>query len=103
LAEGLNFVWARDFQPAGWTSPFDAILRWSKVEYTILIPAAVGYGDVFANQTVAIEDARQRLIALLESYDVEFHPADVRIDQRSTAGLRWLWGPSLIKVIVWEK
>jgi hypothetical protein len=99
---GTNFVRVRDFQPDGSTSPYNEILPWSSIEYTILIPAAVGYGDVFANRTQAIEDAKQRVLNLLASYGIELEAKDVRIQDRTTAGIRWLWGPSLIKLSVWR-
>jgi hypothetical protein len=102
LNNGTNFVYARDFQPDGTTSPFKAILRWSTVEYTMLIPAAVSYGGVFANQTQAIEDAKQRLLNLLNSFSIQVSEEDIVIDSQSIAGIRWLWGPSLFKVVVWK-
>jgi len=99
---GTNFVRVRDFQLDGTTSPYNEILPWSSVEYTILVPAAVGYGDVFANRTQAIDDAKQRLLAHLANYGIEFNPTDVQIQDRSVAGIRWLWGPSLLKLSVWK-
>lgn len=100
---GKNYVWVRDFQPTGSTSLYNEILPWSSIEYTILVPAAVGYGDVFANRTQAIEDAVQRLLTLLQSYGIEFDPGQVQIQDKTVGGIRWLWGPSLFKLSAWER
>ncbi|MDI6806441.1 MAG: hypothetical protein QMD14_01340 [Candidatus Aenigmarchaeota archaeon] len=102
LSNGTNFIYARDFQPAGWTSPFEAILKWSTVEYTILVPAAVSYGDVFEELDDATEDAEERLKDSLKLFDIEISEGDIVVDSQSIAGIRWLWGPSLFKLVVWR-
>lgn len=76
-------------------NPFNSL-----ADYTVLIPAQVGYGNVFNTTEEAANDAMQRLIALLSKY---ITPEEVVIQNRSVTGIRWLWGPSLFKVLAWER
>jgi hypothetical protein len=97
---GTNYIRMRDFQPWGSTSPGNYILPWSSFEYTYIVKALVSYGDVFASETLAIEDAIQRLIEQLGGEEISAE--EIQTDTKSIAGIRWLWGPSLFKLVAWE-
>ncbi|MCD6403326.1 MAG: hypothetical protein J7K98_03275 [Candidatus Aenigmarchaeota archaeon] len=73
----------------------------SLVDYTFLIPSQVGYGDVFSNPQDAIDDAKQRLLSLLEGSGISAE--EIIVENKTVSGIRWLWGPSLFKIEVWEK
>jgi len=67
-------------------------------EVTFLIPASVGYGDVFENETNATDDAIQRLEDLLGE---DVSAVDINVDSISVAGIPFMWGPANIRVGVW--
>ena len=67
-------------------------------ETTFLIPASVGYGDLFVNESDAIIDAETRLINLLGE-DIE--AININVDSISVAGVPYMWGPVSARVRVW--
>jgi len=73
-----------------------------RVIYTGRVKGSVGYGDVFNTSQLAADDAMQRLIDETQSY-VNITEDDINVENQILGGIRWLWGPSLIKVVVWEK
>lgn len=77
-------------------SPDDRII------YSLRLKESVGYGGVFNSSEIALDDARQRLIDKVGDY-VDFDLEDVDIESKSVSGIRWLWGPSLFNIMVWEK
>ncbi len=77
-------------------SPDDRII------YEVRLKGSVGYGDVFNNSELAIEDANQRLIDEVSEY-VDVYSENVAIDEKSVGGIKWLWGPSLFKIVMWKK
>jgi hypothetical protein len=97
---GLNYIKMRDFQPGGSTSPGNYILPWTSFEYTYLVKGLVGYGSVFNSSQLAIEDAKNRLITQIGAEGI--NATDIQVDSKSVAGIRWLWGPSLFKIIAWS-
>ncbi len=69
--------------------------------YTVRVTGSVGYGDVFNASDLAIDDAIQRLIDKVSDY-VDVTEDDVDIGSKALKGIYGLWGPTLLKVIVWE-
>ncbi|HLC59625.1 MAG TPA: hypothetical protein VJH34_03815 [archaeon] len=73
-----------------------------KVLFTVAIDASVGYGDVFENQTAAVDDARNRLNQVLSqfagliNFDTDLLPTGV-------GGVPGLWGPTLFKIVAWSR
>lgn len=73
----------------------------SRLVYTIRVRGSVGYGNAFNSSEVANDDAIDRLIEKIQNY-VNITSDDVEINAKNVGGIEWLWGPSLLKVIVWE-
>lgn len=101
FSPGINYLRVVDFQPGGSLSTTNLILNYSSFEYTYLVKALVGYGNVFNTSQEAVNDAIQRLIQQVgkEGISVE----DIAIENKSVQGIRYPWGPSLFKILVWEK
>jgi hypothetical protein len=74
----------------------------NRVIYTARVKGSVGYGDVFNSSESAVNDAVQRLINEIEDY-VNVTEDDIVMENQTLGGIRWLWGPSLVKIVVWEK
>lgn len=100
IGVGNNTITIRDFQPNFATSPFNKILPWSSFEYTYLVKALVGYGNVFNSSQLAIEDAIQRLKNLMggEGIDVQ----NIQTDSQAIGDIKWIWGPALFKLVIWQ-
>ena len=77
-------------------SPDDRII------YTIRFKGSVNYGDVFNSSNEAVDDAVNRLIEKVGDY-VNIGSEDIITQNKTIGGIQWLWGPSLLKVIVWKK
>jgi hypothetical protein len=74
-----------------------------RVIYTVRIKGFVPYSDIpFNTSENATQDAIWRLNNSVGDY-VDITSEDIRIENNTVRGLQWLWGPSLLKVIVWEK
>ena len=73
-----------------------------KVIYKFVVSGIVGYGDVFNSSEDAVNDAKQRLYNQIGGY-VDIENQNIEIEEKSIGGIQWMWGPSLLKVIVWEK
>jgi len=73
-----------------------------KVIYEVVINGVVGYGNAFNNSEAAVNDAYNRLLSQIQSY-VDVETNNIEVNQQSISGIKWLWGPSLIKVVVWQK
>jgi hypothetical protein len=71
------------------------------LEYTYLVQGLVGYGSVFNSSQLAIEDAKQRLLAKIGEEGI--NPEEMGVDSQSIQGIKWLWGPSLFKILVWKE
>ncbi len=89
----LNHVIARDF--AG--SSNDHLLPNSTIDYTIFVPSQVPYGAVFPTLGNASDDAEDRLNATFTQYNIT---GNFTIDTANIAGIKTLWGPSRIKVVI---
>jgi len=74
----------------------------NRVIHTMKIKGSVGYGSVFNSSSLAMEDARQRLIDKIISY-VDVDEDDIEIQNETIRGIQEIWGPSLLKIIMWEK
>jgi len=101
LVLGNNTVRIVDFQPGGSISSTNYILPWSSFEYTYLAKGLVGYGSVFNSSKLAIEDAKERLLKQMGEEGIKAE--EIQVDSQSVQGVRWLWGPALFKILVWEK
>ncbi len=73
-----------------------------KVIYEVVISGVVGYGNAFNSSEAAINDAYNRILQQLGGY-VDIEKNNIEVNQESISGIKWLWGPSLIKVVVWQK
>ena len=65
---------------------------------TFLIPASVGYSNVFEVEADAIDDAIQRLTELLGE---DVSAIDITVDSFSVSGVPFMWGPAQIKFKMW--
>lgn len=74
----------------------------NRVIYTMRFKGSIEYGDVFNSSEIAVEDAVERLIDKVSTY-VDVGAENIATENKTIGGIRWLWGPSLLKLIVWEK
>jgi hypothetical protein len=72
--------------------------RRSIIEYTLLIPSQVGYGDIFENETAAMRDAEMRLNQTLGSFA---SATVIQKDSFRVGGVPFMYGPFNFKVNVW--
>lgn len=70
--------------------------------YTMRVKGKVGYNETFRNLDEAITDAKIRLNNTISVYGISVNDEDIDVDYKSFAGIRSIWGPSLLKVIMWE-
>jgi hypothetical protein len=98
---GVNHLELTDIQPGGSTSATNYILPWSSFEYTYLVKGLVGYGNIFNSSQLASDDAIQRLISQIGAEGISAE--SIEVDAQSVQGIQWLWGPSLFKILSWEK
>jgi hypothetical protein len=75
-------------------SPFKSI-----GSYKVLVKSMVGYGQVFENETAAIEDAENRLKEFLGEF---IEATDIEIDSQSVANVPSMWGPAKLEIRVWR-
>jgi hypothetical protein len=101
LIGSQNTIEIVDFQSYGGISPTNYILPWSSFEYTYLVKGIVGYGSVFNSSELAIQDAINRLIQQVGSEGIAAE--NIQTDTQSTQGIKWLWGPALFKILIWDK
>jgi ribosomal protein S19 len=73
-----------------------------RVIYTIRFEGSVGYGNVFNSSQDAVNDAVNRLLEKVSSF-VDVGIENIVTQNETVGGIRWLWGPSLLKIIVWER
>ena len=89
-----NYLKARDFD----SGSSNHILTNSTIELNFLVPAQVGYGNVFADKTSAVDDAifrlNQTVLGYVESGEIESQTMDI-VDVPS------LWDLTSFEVIVW--
>lgn len=74
----------------------------SRLVYTIRVMGTVGYGKTFNNSEAANDDAVNRLIDKTQGY-VNVTTDDIEITTKEVGGIQWVWEPSLLKTIVWER
>lgn len=74
-------------------------LKYSLFEYTVAVPTRVGYGNVFPTAEAAREDAVQRLENKLGEF---IDATEISADTVSIGGQEKLFGPSIVKLVVWE-
>lgn len=71
----------------------------SYIEYSYYIPSFVSYGDVFATEQEAIDDALLRLESLFGDQILSF---DFQTQSDFLDGVPSLWGPAIFEVRVWD-
>jgi len=71
----------------------------SIIEYIFSVPSQVGYGDVFENQTDALNDAIDRLDDILGNYA---HASDIQTESYSVSHIPYMWGPVSVRVRLWS-
>ncbi|MEM0243226.1 MAG: hypothetical protein QXT34_02135 [Candidatus Aenigmatarchaeota archaeon] len=96
---GNNTIEIKDIQPSGSLSPTNYILPWTSLEIKYIVKGLVGYGNVFENKTLSIEDAIQRLRDQIGNIDID----EIYIDTQDVYGVKWFFGPEILKVLVWPK
>jgi hypothetical protein len=74
----------------------------SRLIYTMRVRGVVGYGQAFNSSEEAQNDAKSRLIDKIKEY-VNVTSDDVLIDYKMVSQIQWLWGPSLLKIVAWNK
>lgn len=74
-------------------SPFKSI-----GSYKVLVKSIVGYGEVFENETAAIEDAEKRLQEFLGEF---IEATNIEIDSQSVANVPSMWGPAKLEIRIW--
>ena len=75
------------------------ILNETTLQYYVLIPSLVGYGQIFDSEEDAIEDAEERLNLLLGDY-VKATQIDREVNP--VGGVPSLWGPIIAEVRTWH-
>jgi len=75
------------------------ILNETTLQYYILIPSLVGYGQIFDSEEDAIADAESRLTSLLGSY---VQATQIDKDVNHIGGVPSLWGPIIAEARVWH-
>ena len=75
------------------------ILNETTLQYYILIPSLVGYGQIFDSEEDAVSDAEERLNLLLGDY-VQATQIDREVNP--VGGIPSLWGPIIAEVRVWH-
>ena len=75
------------------------ILNETTLQYYVLIPSLVGYGQIFDSEEDAISDAEERLNLLLGDY-VKATQIDKEVNP--VGGVPSLWGPIIAEVRVWH-
>lgn len=101
FSPGTNYLRIVDFLTGGSLSPANFILNYSSFEYTYLVKALVGYGNVFSTPEEAINDSIKRLENQLGTEGISYE--EEVIENKTVQGIRYPWGPSLFKILVWEK
>jgi hypothetical protein len=101
IGTGDNHIQLTDVQPGGSISATNYILPWSSFEYTYLVKGLVGYGDVFNTSQLATADASQRLVNQMGGEGISVQ--DINFDSQAVQGIQWLWGPSMFKILTWDK
>lgn len=92
-----NYIKLRDGFSGG--SSDNLILPESTIEYSLLIPSQVGYGNNFNTEAEAIADANNRLNALLGQYA---SATSIENNVISMINVPWMWGPSIVTLEVWK-
>lgn len=75
------------------------ILNETTLQYYVLIPSLVGYGQIFDSEEDAIADAEERLDLLLGDY-VQATQIDREVNP--VGGVPSLWGPIIAEVRTWH-
>ena len=75
------------------------ILNETTLQYYVLIPSLVGYGQIFDSEEDAIANAEVRLNSLLGDY---VQATQIGIVVNSVGGIPSLWGPIITEVRVWH-
>lgn len=64
------------------------------------VPNQVGYGELFETEDEALDDAEERL----EERMGEFAEAtNIELEELSTGGQPYIWGPASVKLVIWDE
>lgn len=77
-----------------------SILPQTSIEKRMLVSSQVGYGNLFANKSASLEDAKQRLEEQLGEYA---DATSIESDTLSTGNQPYLWGPASVKLVIWRE
>ena len=75
------------------------ILNETTLQYYVLIPSLVGYGQIFDTEEDAVSDAEERLNLLLGDY---VKATQINKEVNPVGGVPSLWGPIIAEVRVWH-
>lgn len=75
------------------------ILNETTLQYYVLIPSLVGYGQIFDNESDAVLNATKRLNLLLGDY---VKATQIDIEVNPIGGVPSLWGPIIAEVRTWH-
>lgn len=89
-----NFVRTMDYGSTG-----NVFLAESSFEYTFNMPSYVGFGNVFSNQTDAVNDALSRLNTTLGGF---INLEEAIVENNSINDVPSMWGPAVVEVLVWS-
>ncbi len=100
IANGTNYIGVgTGLSPENATggSPADRII------YELRFRGEVPYGDIFFNQTSAVEDAIKRLNESLANKGIQISSSDIIVENNTASKIPSLWGPSRLTLEVWQK
>lgn len=81
-------------------SPERSYLPESTFQWTVWVPSQVGYGQLFENQSAALDDAKQRLKDVLGPF---VDATGINTGTISTGNQPYLWGPASVKLVIWRE
>ncbi|WP_414836911.1 hypothetical protein [Candidatus Nanohalococcus occultus] len=72
----------------------------STFKWTVWVPSQVGYGELYSNQSAAVQDAQNRLEDTLGPF---VDATGISTSQVSTGDQPYIWGPASLKLVVWDE
>jgi hypothetical protein len=82
------------------SSPERSYLPESTFQWGIWVPSQVGYGGLFENQSLALEDARERLEDRMGRF---VDATGIDTGTLSTGNQPYLWGPASVRLVIWRE
>lgn len=102
LVSGGNTTeyWYKDTCYDGQQRNFCEVLPESSIEIELGLPSQVGYGELFENESAAVDDANQRLEEQLGQFA---EATEIEHDTASTGNQPYLWGPASVRLVIWRE